>query len=331
MQRVSSASPIKERAEDMMPSVGIIILNWNGLDDTLKCLASIRAQSYKNIQTVVVDNASEDDEATVIATRFPEVTVIREGENLGFGRAVNVGVRHLEAVGTPYVLLMNNDAWFDPNEGTIEKLVSVMESEQSLGGVGPLILNATEPHTIQSAGHLFSLFTAYPHRLMSGRPRNSAIRITNPTYIVGACLLLRTSLLRSLRGFDPDYFVYGEDIDLALRSAALGQPQALVPSTYVYHKKSVATTMWSENHTYLMLRSQLILLRKHARWYHLPTVVPSIIAISVVLALLGLKNGHPLAIKGAIRAWYDFMLHKWGGIKGKPLVLSEDAWLADIA
>jgi GT2 family glycosyltransferase len=66
------------------PSVYIVILNWNGLDDTLECLASIAKLSYSNVKTIVVDNGSEDDQAAVIAEAFPNITVLAQPENLGF-------------------------------------------------------------------------------------------------------------------------------------------------------------------------------------------------------------------------------------------------------
>jgi GT2 family glycosyltransferase len=327
---ISDAAHLTERpSPSAAPRVGIIVLNWNGLDDTRACLASIREQTYKNVDVVVVDNASEHGEARQIQIEFPEVHVLPQAVNLGFGRAVNVGVRWLMAHDVPYVLLFNNDAWFDPHERTIEHLLDALHRDPKAGGAGPVILNAMAPHTIQSAGHLFSLYTAFPHRLLSEAPRNTKIEITKPGYIVGACLLMRTDVLRQIRGFDPDYFVYGEDIDLALRMRALGYHQILVPSTAIYHKKSVATTMWSEDHTYLMLRSHLILLKKHVRWYHLPSVLPSIIVITIGLSVLGIKNGHPLAAKGALRAWFDFLSGKWGGIQGELLEVTQEAWLAE--
>lgn len=321
--------PGEQRYVESQPTVGIVILNWNGLDDTRRCLSSIREQSYKHVEVVVVDNASRNAEARQIAIEFPEVHVLPQAENLGFGRAVNVGVQYLMAHDVPYVLLFNNDAWFDPTERTIEQLLAALDNEPDAGASGPVILNANAPHTIQSAGHLFSLYTAFPYRMLSDAPRTTPVKVTHPTYIVGACLLIRTEVLRQLRGFDPDYFVYGEDIDLALRMRELGYSQVLVPSTVIYHKKSVSTTMWSEDHTYLMLRSHLVLLKKHVKWHHLPTVLPSIVAISVGLSILGIKNGHPFAPKGAVRAWFDFLTKKWGGIQGEPLIVTEEAWLPE--
>lgn len=309
--------------------VGIVILNWNGLDDTRHCLRSIRRQTYKNVEVVVVDNGSDGPDARQLQIEFPEVHVLPQLENLGFGRAVNVGVRFLLAHEVDYILLFNNDAWFEPEQKTIEQLLQALEADPKAGAAGPVILNAVEPHTIQSAGHMFSLFTAFPYRMLSDTPRNTPVKTTKPTYIVGACLLIRTEVIRAIRGFDPDYFVYGEDIDFALRMHAAGYHQLLVPSTVIYHKKSVATTMWSENHTYLMLRSHLILLKKHARWYHLPTVLFCILAITLGLAMMGVKNGHVMAPKGALRAWVDFFLGKWGGIEGGPLEITEEAWLVE--
>lgn len=297
-------------------TIAVVILNWNSLDHTTRCLKSLFEQPYKDLYVIVVDNGSSNEEGANLKMRFPRVDVIEETENLGFARGVNEGLRRAFEIGAEQVLLLNNDSWFNPEERTLDLLKAALDQNKILGGVGPIVCEGDDPNTIQSAGHLFNLFTGYPHRILAGRPRGTPPPTTRPSYIVGACLLMPTKLLRRLGGMDPDYFLYGDDIDLALNMRHLGYYQALEPRAFIYHMKAAATTMWSENHTYTMLRSHLILLKKHARWYHLPTLLPSIFIITLGLMAFGIHNGHPLAIKGALRAWYDFVTGRWGGYRG---------------
>lgn len=300
-----------------MPRIAAIILNWNGFEDTVRCIESLQRQRNAPTHVIVVDNGSKNDEAARLAVRFPAIVVLPQSENLGFARGVNVAIQAALDARAEYVLLVNNDSWFDPENDTIGLLLAALQADPALGAVGPVILNAEPPHTIQSAGHAFSLYTTYPHRLLSGKPRTTRPRNLRPTYLVGASFLISMQLLVELRGFDSDYFAYGEDIDLALRMRRLARSQGLVPEAIVYHRKSVSTTRFSENHTYLMLRSHMILMRKHLRRRHLPTAIPTFLAITGALVVLGLAKGHPLALKGAVRAYYDFALGKWGGLTGE--------------
>src|SRR5215203_3182643 len=103
------------------PSVHIIILNWNGLADTLECLASIRRLTYPNVRVKVIDNASANNEAEIIEKSFPEVEVLKQKENLGFCGGCNVGMKRAIEQGAGFVMLLNNDSLVSP--GLIEALI----------------------------------------------------------------------------------------------------------------------------------------------------------------------------------------------------------------
>ncbi|MGD1995023.1 MAG: glycosyltransferase, partial [Anaerolineae bacterium] len=98
----------------MTPKVTFSILNWNQRDLTLDCLASLEALDYPNYEVVVVDNGSREDEAAVIRSRFPEVTVVENERNVGFAEGNNIAIRQAMADGADYVLLLNNDTTVDP-------------------------------------------------------------------------------------------------------------------------------------------------------------------------------------------------------------------------
>src|SRR3712207_3089549 len=104
------------------PKVAVVVLSWNGRDDTLACVESLLAQSWPRVETIVVDNGSTDGSADAVAERFPDVPLIRSDTNLGFAEGNNVGLRAALERGADYALLLNNDTIAD--ERLVESLVA---------------------------------------------------------------------------------------------------------------------------------------------------------------------------------------------------------------
>ncbi|RLC85897.1 MAG: glycosyltransferase family 2 protein, partial [Chloroflexi bacterium] len=131
--------------------VTIIILNWNGLADTLACLASLaHLDNADACEILVVDNGSTDGSPPVIRERFPGVTLIETGENLGFTGGNNVGLRWALERGSDYALLLNNDTEVAPDFLCL--LVEAVEADSRVGIAGPTIYYYEEPQTVWSAG-----------------------------------------------------------------------------------------------------------------------------------------------------------------------------------
>lgn len=133
-----------------MKSVAIIILNWNGRDDTLACLHSLCHIDYPNFQIVVVDNHSSDDSVAVIQKEYPHITLIQTDENLGYVGGNNVGLTFARQQNFDYALLLNNDTEVDPQ--FLQVLVAAAEADPAVGIVGPTIYYFDAPQTIWSAG-----------------------------------------------------------------------------------------------------------------------------------------------------------------------------------
>ena len=119
------------------PKVAVIVLNWNGLDDTVECLESLRKISYPNYAVVVVDNGSEGDDVRVLKEKFGDyVHVVENERNYGFAEGNNIGIRYsLNALEPAYLLLLNNDMVVAPD--FLEELVRVAESDTGIGILGP--------------------------------------------------------------------------------------------------------------------------------------------------------------------------------------------------
>jgi GT2 family glycosyltransferase len=117
------------------PQVTAVTLNWNRPDDTLACLASLKEQTYPDLQLLVVDNGSTDDSAIRIRAEFSDVSLLAHPHNSGFARGNNLGIRQALAQGADYVFCLNNDTWLAPD--AIERLVTAAAQETAL--LSPII------------------------------------------------------------------------------------------------------------------------------------------------------------------------------------------------
>ncbi|HIP87591.1 MAG TPA: glycosyltransferase family 2 protein, partial [Anaerolineales bacterium] len=132
------------------PRVTAIVVNWNGLEDTIACLASLAEVDYPSLEVVVVDNGSTDGSPALLRQRFPRLALLETGENLGYAGGNNVGVRYVLERGADYVLLLNNDTEVAP--GFLRRLVEVAEADPRVGVVGPTIYYYDRPDVVWSAG-----------------------------------------------------------------------------------------------------------------------------------------------------------------------------------
>ncbi|MBV9848466.1 MAG: glycosyltransferase family 2 protein [Armatimonadetes bacterium] len=252
------------------PSVHIILVNWNGIADTMECLRSLSRVTYPNCSVIVVDNGSREDEAGALRAAFPAVTVLATGENLGFTGGNNVGIRHALGAGAEYVLCLNNDTVVDP--GFLEPLVAALEGDPGAGLAAPHIFLYGEPRDLWYAGaeYSFDLETLRARRGPAWHviPTAADLERTEPheTQIVTGCALLaRTGVMRRLGGFDERYFAYYEDVELNLRVAGMGLRRLVVPASRVWHKESRSTGgPMSPTVYFYMVRNTFMLAQDHA-------------------------------------------------------------------
>jgi len=299
-----------------LPSVHVIILNWNGLADTLGCLESFREQDYPNLQFCVVDNGSEPGEADAIEKQFPEVEILRQGRNLGFCGGNNVGIRRALEKGADYVLVLNNDTI--ATTSLVSTLVSHAEKLPFLGALSPVILNYPQQDLIWFAGSEWETATAgFRHRL-SGRPRNElTAREPFPTaYACGCCLLISTKVLRKVGLMDEKYFAYYDEADWCSRMAIFGLNCFVVPDATLYHKVSRSTPNLIS--TYLITRNRFFWMRRYLstsnRIRSYPYLLRELLSNLANACGLDLSGRHFSKIhsKIIVRAWFDSIIRKTG-------------------
>lgn len=238
--------------QTQQPDLSVIILTYNVRDLTHNCLQTVeeavRASKYA-IETIVVDNASTDDTVLVLQREFPDVRLIVNETNLGFARGNNVG---LAAACGRYFLLLNSDTEVEP--GAFDALIAFMDSHLDAGACGPMLLNADG--SLQPSGRplpsLWSVFTGMTklYRLwksdfyyQKGRDYTIPARVGE---VSGAAMLVRRDVYERLGGFDPNLFIYYEDIDWCKRIGEAGYSIYYVPAAKIKHLWQRITRVISE-------------------------------------------------------------------------------------
>ena len=214
----------------MSISVSVIIPNWNGAAHLPTCLDSLRAQTYPGAEVIIVDNASVDGSQTLIAERYPEVTLIPLPENRGFTGACNAG---LQAAGGDILILLNNDTEVDP--AWIAEVVGAFERHPEAGMVASKMLLFDRRDIFHTTGDFYRV---------DGIPGNRGVwereegQYDKEEYVFGACggsAAYRRAMLGQIGLLDDDFFFSSEDIDLAWRAQLGGWKCVYAPKAVVYH------------------------------------------------------------------------------------------------
>ena len=238
--------------------LSIITINYNGLKDTCELIDSIPFNN--DTEVIVVDNASKEDEATLISERYPQVKVIRSDQNLGFAGGNNLGIR--EAQGK-YILLINNDTYF--KEYNIEPLIQRLESSDKIGIVCPKLRFAWGSHPIQFAGYTpLSSITVRNQAIGFGEEDNGQYDIPHSTpYAHGAAMLIKHEAINKVGLMPECFFLYYEELDWSMMFTRTGYEIWYDPACTVFHKESQATGQNSPLRTYYITRNRLLLVKRN--------------------------------------------------------------------
>lgn len=257
------------------PDISVLIVSFNTRDLLRQCLASLGQQP--NVEIVVVDNASRDGSADMLATEFPEVRLIRSTANLGFGNANNLAFK--EATGR-YLVLLNTDAYLAP--GVLDSALRRMDASPKVGMAGGRLVGTDGswqpsarmfPSLVSELVILSGLAYRYPQSRFFGRfdrtwadPAQEA----EVDWVPGAFAILRRELIDRIGLFDPRFFLYYEEVDLCRRIKAAGYKIMYWPELVITHlggesAKTLSEMEFSSHASQLTLwrmRSQALYYRK---------------------------------------------------------------------
>ncbi len=244
------------------PTVYAVILNWNCVRDTLRCLASLYAtEGFHNFDVVVVDNASANDSVRVLQAWYPDLEILKNRENLGYAGGNNVGLQHAFTQGADYVLLLNDDATVAPD--ALPALVAAAERHPSAGLLGPKLLSVDEPQWLLAAGGYFDPHWRPVHRGRGEMDHGQYDREESVTFLSGCALLISRPLVETVGLLDPRFFVYYEDVDWCYRAVQASFTPTYVPQARVWHPETAERDADSQLVSYYTNRNRLLFLAKH--------------------------------------------------------------------
>ncbi len=279
-------------------SACVIIVNWNGRHHLSRCLPSLRAQTYRDFETIVVDNGSTDESIAWLKKNYPAIRLIRNTENIGFAAANNQAI---QATNNPYVVTLNNDTVATPT--WLAELVLAIESDDSVGMVASQILLNDRPQVIDSAGiEVDWTGTAWQRRRGESADGNDIWQeVFGPC---AAAALYRRAMLDDIGLFDEDFFVYYEDVDLAWRAQNAGWRCLYAPRAQVYHAHSATGGQDPSHKWYFIGRNKVWTLIKNYPTARLLVTWPLVLGFEFTAMLYALMIKHSAApLRGRLDGW----------------------------
>ena len=251
-------------------TLSIITINYNGLKDTCELIESLPLGNH-SMEVIVVDNASKEDEASILKKRYPTIKVIRSNKNLGFAGGNNLGIKAAQG---RYLFFINNDTLLPASDvshqpSAIESLISRLESDEKIGMVCPKIRFAWDNNPIQFAGYTpLSCFTMRNHSIGFGETDKGQYNTPHPTpYAHGAAMMIKREALEKVGLMPECYFLYYEELDWSMMFTRAGYSIWYEPACTIYHKESQATGQNSPLKVYYLTRNRLLFVKRNKKGY----------------------------------------------------------------
>ncbi len=246
-----------------MPKVSIISVNYNQAAVTVELLESIKRLTFKDLEVIIVDNASKDDPSAALLASYPSVKFIKSAENLGFAGGNNLGIN---ASSGEYLFFINNDA--EIVEGTIEQLLALFERVPGLGVVSPKLCYYTPDEavdTIQYVGTTeVSTFTGRNRTIGEREEDRGQYVVAKPTaYAHGAAMMIPRSAIDKVGKMPEEFFLYYEELDWCAQFRRAGYQIYIEPNALVYHKESLSVGKLSALKTYYINRNRIYFMRRN--------------------------------------------------------------------
>jgi GT2 family glycosyltransferase len=302
---------------DDLPSVAVIVLNWNGTDDTLECLQSLAGLDYPRYEIIVVDNGSQPSPRAALTPACPTGTYIATGTNLGYAGGNNVGIRHALARGHAYVFVLNNDTVVEPD--VLRQAVGVARGDPAIAAVGVKILAWERPGRVWVAYGEVTYHQSLVRLVGWDEPDDGRFDTQRDVeWVPGTAMLLSRAALETVGGFDEHFFAYHEDVDWCTRARRHGFRVVFAPQGRIVHKgnRSSGGSGYVTPRQYLAGRNMVLYLRKHAtRLQALKFIGFQLVMLPLQYVrrwLSGEHAGVTLKVRGMLDGW-----------RGRPLPLVE--------
>jgi GT2 family glycosyltransferase len=221
------------------PTVSIVIINWNGADDTIECVESLRKIDYPRYNIFIVDNGSSPSDVKVLREALDKhCRIIELKKNLGFAIANNIGIMIAIQNGAQSVLLLNNDTIVDKN--FLKELLLASGKDQRIGILGPKMYFYEKRDRLWYAGGKLNMYLGHKQEGLSKLEIGQFNSVKRTDFVSGACMLIKKDIFNTVGLLPREYFLGWEDIDFCVAAQRSGYSCLFVPTSIIWHKASVS-------------------------------------------------------------------------------------------
>lgn len=308
--------------------VCIIVLNWNGLKDTLECIESIKEITYQNYKIIVVDNASANGEAHALRENCSrDIDVLLTAQNYGYTGGNNVGISYAMGKYDPeYILILNNDIIVDPE--FLTGMVNTAESDPKIGIVGAKVYFHRYPNMIQAVGAGVNMRLGKSYHIGERQIDQGQYNTQRSAdYIMGCCMLIKREVVDKIGLLDEQFFCYWDETDFCFRCRKAGYDVVYTPLARVWHKNPVKLKLWERTQNkgarsaipyYYATRNNFLFMRKHARGIEYITFLLYFFTYNFIFT-----TGCCLVFHRDVTRFKGFLRGLLEGIKLKPQAFSQ--------
>jgi len=294
-----------------LPSVAVVILNWNGKKFLEKFLPSVMSSQYENLSVIIADNASSDDSISFLKEKFLAVKIIINNKNEGFAKGYNTALKKVSA---DYYILLNSDVEVEKN--WINPIISLMEGNKKIAACQPKILSYNEKNKFEYAGACGGWIDKFGYPFARGRifdyceiDAGQYDDVEEIFWASGAAFFVRASVFQELKGFDEYFFAHQEEIGLCWRMKRAGYKIYVVPSSVVYHVGGGTLAKGNEKKVYLNFRNNLVMLAKNLPFSEKAWKMPLRLILDNLAGIQAITKGDWKTFKAIQKAHFDFI--KW--------------------
>ncbi len=236
-------------------NIFVIILNWNGFHDTLRCLKSLEKTTYKHTP-LVVDNGSSDESVIEIKNHFPHINLIQTGGNLGYAGGNNIGIRAALKKGADAIILLNNDTVVSPNF-----IEAFLIRNLPLQGGNPHLMS--KKNLLDHQGGKWNSFDGDFDFFAKNGLSSKFTGVVELDYVCGVCMFIKKEVFENIGVLDQRFFLFWEESDFCFRALSSGYQPTVCPEAILYHKVSASFTGGKPHTTYFFHRNRLLWIKKN--------------------------------------------------------------------
>lgn len=290
------------------PIISIIIVNWNGKKWLKNCFDSLKKQTFKQFEIILVDNASADDSVDFINKNYPEVNVVQTGSNLGFAGGNNVGLKSAKG---KYILLLNNDTWAPKD--FLEKFVKAFNEIPNAGCIQSKMVLLKDSKVIDLVG---SYWTDTSFLYYYGFGKNASLKKYNQAMPFfsnkGACVMIPRKVIDGIGLFDDDFWCYYEETDFCHRVWLAGYECWYYPKAVIHHAGGGTAIKFDNSFIqFHNFKNKLLSFQKNFETKSLLTIIPIYLLLNIAISFMWLiqkKPKHFLALYQSI--WWNIVHFK---------------------